>query len=118
MQRLVNFTKGEAAALLHRLSSDAVADALAENPRDALAIDARCAEFIETLGTSCPFVVLRHDPHGRAQDLDILTDCVEGSTWVAVHTSPTAARQALKRAALKICAAFDKSPYFIEVPRS
>lgn len=125
--RLINFTKGEAAALLHRLEAGTLAEVLTDDPEyahSADAIEERCTNFAAQLKSRAPFVCLHNvgDPL-RDLDLDILGDCIEGSTWVAVndtgsHQAGTAAYYTLKRAAAKICAAFDKSPDLLEVPRA
>lgn len=129
MSRLINFTKGEALALLHRLEADGcIADALEDEGTARDTVEDRCNEFARDLKTREPFVCVH--PEGeplRELDLAILTDAVEGSTWVAAHDprddtrntpqGKTAAGATLKRAALKICKAFGQPPFYIDVPR-
>lgn len=123
MKRIIDFTPGEARALLHRLESGTIGDAI-DNPEAEL----RCAAMAVTLKSRQPFVCLYEGGIAQARrelDLAILEDCIEGSTWVAVHDTgdhtpqaTSAAYRCLQRAANKIARAFDKPPFYFEVPRA
>lgn len=115
MARLINFTRGEARALLHRLESGTLAEFAGDCPSDW--VEARCAYFARDLKTREPFVCVHPEgTPGRALDLALLTECIEGSTWPAVAASPRGAYLCLRRAALKITTVFRTSPYAIDIP--
>lgn len=122
MPRSLNFTRGEARAVLHRLETwDCIADAL-EATHDPAVVAARAEELERELRNNGALLVRE----GSGLDAAILVDCIESSTWPAIHdpagntdNTPQAyngAVRCLHAACIKIAAAFGLDPDSIEFP--
>lgn len=116
----IMFTRGEARALLHRLEVwDCIADAL-DNPAAG-----ERAEEMERELRNCGYL---HVDTDSALDLDVLTDCIESSTWPAIHDpdghtdntrqAHAGAVRCLHGAMLKVAQAFGKSPERFDFPQA
>lgn len=125
--KTLKFTNAESLALLHRLSAwDCICEVFADtDDMEHLSEPAagRTQELHDQLAASRTVVV----DETSELDRQILTEAIEGSTWVAIHDplndtnnshqKMTAAYYALVHAAKKIASAFGFDPHDIEVPR-
>lgn len=124
----INFTPGEARALLHRLESwDCICEVFADTEGlEHLASDAagRTSELARELQATGAVTV---DADSEL-DREILVEAIEGSTWPAIHDpegntdntrqAHTAAVRCLASARDRIAATFGMAPSDIDLPRA
>lgn len=119
----IRFTAKEAEALLHRLCCfDCLEGVFADSDElEHLApdVDARARQLSDELERTGGVTV---DPASEL-DRELLIECLEGSTWVAVHDLPgaspqsvSAAERTLRRLADKIAPAFCRDPEDLRLP--
>lgn len=119
----IQFTPKEAEALMHRLGCfDCLEEVFADS--DELEhltpqVDARARQLSDEIQRTGGVTV---DPASEL-DRELLIECLEGSTWVAVHDFPgaspqsvAAAERTLRRLADKIAPAFCCAPEDLSLP--